>query len=413
MRIKPLIFVFALLVSTIPAISAAASIFPDWELTGVSPEDPLALSKMQRRVEQLEREQGYFSVRLYRPLRHLGLLALSTGQHEDALDAFSRMQNLVHRHHGVDSVLQLESVDYSIDTLTAMGKPLEVEKRHMFRLMTAERGFDANDPELVYAKLKAADWYRNTARHHHAVDLYQQAAELLPESNERTRMRVLRSMALTHYLSSYCCAEENLKKAIDLAEMESFDTVERASIKRDYLDLARLTSADVSAETKLVASETPAYLGFASMQAFHMFHEKDQTVGRTKVLTFAEEAPEKLAPVGAPVAMCGTTLDSLVKHRREYRLDVSLYVDADGRPGDIAINGEAPARLKRYLRKSLKAGKFRPATDDQGSYTSAELSFEQTFGVASNVAVSSRSPVSEWHHMMVAQACQLGSGTQI
>ena len=411
MRLKIFAVIVALALSTIPALSVSQMLYPDAEHTGVSPDDPLAIAKMRRQVEHLEQQDGYFAVSLYRPLRHLGLLQLQAGQPAEALDVFSRMQNLVHRYHGVDSVLQFESLDYSIDALMRLGDPMQVGRRHEFRLMTAERALEPGDPDLIHARLKAADWFRNTANHKRALTLYEAAAADLPDQDAAITIRILRSMALTRYLADHCCAEESLEAAVALAEQAGYGPLERTLLERDYHDLARLISR-MPEDAQPPGGEAPAYLGFGSVRAFHSFHERDKHILNAQKISFVEHAPEDLAPVGQPVAMCGTTLDSLVKQRSSIRLDVSLRIDPEGRPTEIAINGDAPARLKRYLKKSLKAGVYRPATDEDGSYTAGELSFEQTF-FDENVSVGSVSPVSDWHHMMVAHACQLGSGVQI
>ena len=384
----------------------AAPLYPDTEHTGVSPDDPLAISSLQTLVEQTARKDGPFALSLYRPLRHLGLIQLSSGLAEEALDTFGRMQNLVHRHDGVYSIHQLESVDYAIEALLALGDGRRIDQHHTLRLKTAELTYSESDPELSFARLRAADWLRNTSRFSEANELYESVTPHLDETRDPDlALRTWRSLALTSYLQERCCATNHLQVALDIVERGPFDMTERQQVRQDLVDLMVLTSNDEETPP-LVSGARPAYLGFGDTTEFLEFHrDRMMKSQRGEFIELTELTPDAIQPVGTPVAMCGRTFADLASHARDFRLDVHLTLDAEGRPSRIDIDGDAPHRLKHYLRDSLRAGRYRPATDQSGSYTESEISFQQTF-TPTPVAVSSASSVSDWQYLMVAQACQ-------
>jgi len=104
---------------------------------------------------------------------------------------------------------------------------------------------------------------------------------------------------------------------------------------------------------------------------------------------------------------CGTTYATLVPPSARTELAVDVTIDFNERdvPDEIELAGQLPAKLKRYLKRSLKSGRYRAATDDTGEPIPATLTFTQTFNEP-DLSVTSRSEVDDWSRMMVAQTCQ-------
>lgn len=386
-------------------------------LLGTAYSDRATLKEVKRlksEIASLEVKKGQFSPALYKPVLDLAVHQQLMGNHADAIESLRRSQNIVHRRHGVYSERQIESLDLLNQSLGALGDIHGVDTLQHFRFAVAERSFGPGDLRLAASQLKLADWYRHTSRFKQALEMYETSISMIPSSDIAGHVRVLRSMALTHYLAGRCCGSELLAEALDLVE----DSKGRAGVEllqaaTDLVDLASIENRRVVPPIAIEGLPSE-YLGFAergdvlSLMGNAKVSHPSAFNGITYV-DFGEREPGEapVPTVGHPVAMCGNTYDALVPASRgPISLDVTLTVSERGVPTDITIAGDVPHKLKRYLKRSLIAGSYRAATDASGTAVDAELSFTQTFDPRPG-AVTSRSEVQNWSQMLVAQICQV------
>lgn len=359
----------------------------------------------QQAITAHEESHGIYALELYEPLRQLGQLQLAADRPDAAIESFRRMQHLMHRNHGVHTEKQIESIDYLIRGYGESGDFLALDRQQHFRFDIAARFYKDPATELIAARLQMADWYRNSGRFTQAMDYYDQATQGEPLPID-VQVRVLRSQALTLYLSGRCCASDRLHEALELIANSNGHHLDTSALLADYIDMTALENQQP--ET-LRAHEQARIVGFRNNRDVLRLMSGSNDIDPRTDLYFDFGERETNAPaiptVGYPVAMCGSTFEQLVTRDREISVDVKLTVSKSGRPGAIQIEGDAPNRLKNYLRQSLRVAKYQAATDEHGSLINAELSFRQTFAELAT-GISSRANVSQWNHLMVARTCQ-------
>lgn len=368
-----------------------------------------AEKQLLHRISQMEIDHGAYSTRLYTPLKELGELLDKNSRHEEAIEVFRRMQHLVHRHYGVHDQKQIESVDLMINSYAKLGDFNSIDKQQHFRYHVAKKAFDNPHPDLTTARIKIADWYRNTGRFTQALAWYEESLESASDMGPYAQIRVLRSEALTQFLSGKCCASEALLEALEIVSAHPESGMEMSRSLEDLIDMLTLERKRI--ETDMARYDgPPQYLGFASSRDVLklMTLKSSPELGGELYVDFGEREPgaPAVATVGYPIAMCGTTLNRLTRSTVPDSLSIELTVTDTGKPQNIEITGDVPIKLKRYLRESLQRSLFRSATDENGSTVSGTLKFTQSFQTH-NEGVSSRDEVSTWSHMLVAQTCQI------
>ncbi len=427
--------VLALLYVCDTAADSLDILYIDADKTGINTKDPLAQAKLKRLIADIERQEGAFSKQLYRPIRQMGLAQQLASDHVGALDSFRRLQHLVHRHYGVYSEYQIESIGFMIDSYRQLGDIKSIDRESHFRLNVA-RHADSDDPATtVYAALQLADWYRNTLRYSRALALYEESRTLIEQNKTEIdyhdlRLRILRSEAFTMYLAGRCCATEKLQSAVSYAlSVGEYDRSEISSLAVDSSDIRILEKSKQELPDTYRSTgdkSNPQFLGFSNHQAFLNMNRralnpfvavnsKHIEFGRNDepLLSFGTSTPPPVS-VGQPVPMCGTTFQQLARTatNKDTYINVSLTIDETGSPGHIELEGNAPGKLKRYLRASLLASRFRPAATSEGEQVPSNLTFRQTFSTT-DVIANSNSKVSSWNNMLVAQACQFASARRI
>lgn len=392
----------------------------DSELTGINVDDPLAISKLTRYIKQVEQRDGQFAETLYQPLRQLAVLQSGTDP-EQAIEHFRRMQNLVHRHFGVLSDIQFESIDFMIDAYLRSGHFLDADTQQEFRFRIARHSFDRSSDDYHYAGLKLADWYRNTMRYTPAAEFYRMAAEHFNGHGGRVQVRILRAQALNDYLSGACCAVEKLDNALEIvSRLDAASGTELVDLKTDLIDMHYLAKGEPTApEGNIEPLNLPAaLLGYRGPRSFHTLN-LEQKVGAvsawTTLMLFEKEEPafggtteHKPVAIGSPIPFCTSTYDSLARSGDNYRLDIAVNVDARGRASEISIKGDAPVGLMRLVKSSLHEVAYRPAIEAGTAVDDGVVSFRQTFDTMTDT-FSSSNRVDAWSRQLVAQSCQLAA----
>lgn len=372
----------------------------------------------KQEIAQLEASGGVYSSALYEPISALGRLQQQYEFHEDAIESFRRSQHLVHRLFGVYSDRQLETLDRLVQSYAALGDHSAFDVQLHFKYRVASRSFQPDDIRLIAAQLQLADWYRQSGRFRDALALYEKSAALLPATDIHGQVRILRSVALTRYLDDSCCATEVLADALAMLEASASEGGDErsgwevAEAAFDVLDMATLENQRRGVSG--LAGVKSKYLGFSKRKQVlklmgYATRPGLQPHTLDTYIDFGERAADAPAipTVGYPVAMCGTTFSALAPStHRDVQMNVTMSVTEQGKPIDIEISGDAPLKLKRYLKRSLIAGKYRAATNETGEAVAGSLSFTQHFE-APKPSITSHSQVADWGRSLVAQACQI------
>jgi tetratricopeptide (TPR) repeat protein len=391
----------------------------DTDQTGISVDDPLAQKKL-RRLIKLKQSKDPFIEDAYLPLRQLGILMQRGNDFTESIDVFQEMQHLVHRHYGVYSPLQIESVDLLIESFAELHDYNHLDQLQHFRYRVLMHNYKPGETKYLVGTLRLADWYRNSMQYQSARQLYQRSHELIVGEDIDLQIRILRSVALTHYLSGICCVEEKIGEAYELSLQTDLDGEEEKRAMQDYINAVFLTSTNIEKnnlkDLDVIYSSGPEMLGFRNQRDFMLVADQDNLLGldvgapttyvpTSDIIEFSIPKDPASVTLGSPVVLCGESVDNLVRGRSDdLYADVKLTVDTRGQAEDIELAGNAPLKLMRYLRKALRKIRFRPAMKKGGELSSSELAFRQTFSSSKN-SVSGQSEVSRWSEMMARHSC--------
>lgn len=391
---------------------------------------PVAMgSTITDEVFNIEREEGALSMKLYQPLRRLGLDLLASGRTEDAIDTFRRMQHLVHRTDGVYSPHQIDSVELLIRGYQRLKDARNLEVQHRFIYDVADRNFDDNHPRMIEAHTRLGTWYRNTARYDDALAFYANAREGLAPDDTYNQVKVLRAEALTLYLAGRCCASARLAEVERMVrEGDGFDFEERKRAAFDLADMLMierdLEAADDAyrtadslpgrpREAALLGARSPREVLSAirrSTMRFSPAREVIEMPDQDNTL-FGSAAPAPLPPaIGEPVPVCSSTVQNVLRRSKydvldEYFLDVDLTIDEKGRARNIETDGNVPVALARYVRLVLTESRYRPGLSGGKIAPTSKVSFRQTFSTDGTSFVGGG--LADWNRMMTSQACKL------
>ncbi len=110
--------------------------------------------------------------------------------------------------------------------------------------------------------------------------------------------------------------------------------------------------------------------------------------------------------IGKPVVICSAMVDNLAvdpDRLPHFYMDVDVTVNESGRPREIDVESNAPARLVRYVKAVLQQSRYRPRIAEAGNLVESNLSFRQTFPLDGSAAASNG--LIAWNTVMVSQAC--------
>lgn len=391
---------------------------------------------LEREIKGIEETEGLLSPGLYAPLLRLGRDYQTAGQYERAIDIFRRMQNLVHQHDGVYSPLQTESVEFLIRTFIAAGQLEDADTQHLFLYGVAERNYEVHDVQMNVARLRLANWYRSTSRFRQALTLYEDARPIITTNGDNLELvKLLRSEALTLYLAGRCCASRKLEVATEIAATDSnFDPQDKARVALEYADMLQLERQRMEAQSRYLAVQSvnalkedmsrPRYLGVPNSRSVieairklgnafvpsrSIMYVKPQPEGGDWLATLGIEKKEPLpVTIGKPVPMCSATIEDFISPKdrnslAEYYADVTLQVDVKGRPHNITMDGNTPARLVRYLRAVLEESRYSPAIGSDGEVIEGNLVFRQTFAIEPSPSLPDN--LSGWNALLTSQTC--------
>lgn len=379
---------------------------------------------LRDRIRHVESIEGQYSSALYGPLRRLGLALLEEGSAEQAVDVFRRMQNLVHRSHGVYSPVQQESIELLIEAHLRLGEFDVADTQHRFLHSVAERNYEPDSVAMRKARWRLANWYRNTGRYDRASSLYEETRkqiESVPELVSEMVM-LLRAEALTMYMAGRCCASEKLERALALSEQSAdFDTQDRQHLALEYADMLmmerksrRAGSVYATSVGQAVEDTVPRFLGLYSprkvVEIIDSIHVGSNAMAEVHYLAQEETEDESLPTViGFPVTVCSSPIAHMSQDDvAEFYIDVELEVDETGRARQVELDGEAPFTLFRYFRTVLLKSRYRPQIDENGNLTRGKLAFRERFGV--DEGPRAFDDVGAWSAMMVSHACSAHGG---
>jgi tetratricopeptide (TPR) repeat protein len=344
--------------------------------------------------------------KVYTSLRREGLALQVLGEHGQAIESFRHLQSLVHREHGVRSVLQAESIRDLTRSYIASGDLRNADRQQKFLYGIYKDSYSVGSTDMYEARSRLATWYRSTFRYKQALSLYAQSRRYLDTAESSGAVltgRILRAEALTFVLSGHCCAIDKLREARALvSRVESNgSTIPRitfedyAKISLELADAQMFEGQSVDALKNYSAigrAQDAVFLGLNKARDLDLASRRSRAdydphtriidgqqlnVGAAKSVRSLPVPPS----IGEPVSLC--TVDLMADYSRNryagYYLDTVVDVGVNGSAAEISMTGSAPAYLQRLMRVVFEKSRYRPKVNSEGVAVLSQLTFRQTF----------------------------------
>lgn len=117
------------------------------------------ISQYTNQVLQLEIENGAYNNDLSEALTGLGLAYSAAGNHQEALDVYTRALHINRVNEGLQNINQLPILERVIQANTALGDYKSLADNYSYLLWIYGRNYDNGDPALVPVLQKIANWH--------------------------------------------------------------------------------------------------------------------------------------------------------------------------------------------------------------------------------------------------------------
>jgi hypothetical protein len=398
-RLFPLAFVlFAL--GVLPQAAPAADSIPE-SANGLAPnshfdstEQPASrsASEYQMHIESLEGEHGPYHNQLSEHLVGLGIAQQNNGDHENAIDTFSRAMHVNRINSGLYSLSQVPILERLIESHIAQGQWEDASNSHEYLYWLHRRNFGENDPRMLPAIEKMSKWHLQayslnvgSGLFHHLINahnLYSLAVNIIDhfdgedEEHEERLINALRGITVSnYYLATFQASSLSRSNQQMIGEkptqddqirleqyiMNSYSSGKKA-IKRIHDVYASNPDAYPTGAVEAQVELADWHLLFNRWHtAMDMYQQAyDNLAQNPETESKAKELFSK--PVALPdMPLLNTKVDNS-NLNNEYVL-VNFDVSANGRARNIEIVESNPpenVRNRSKVRKSLKYAKFRP-----------------------------------------------------
>ena len=115
----------------------------------------------QRRIAELEVEQGRYHIALAHPLTLLGDARMELDNPVGALEAYDRARYITRLEEGIQSVRQTAILYREANALAAIGDYPSANDRHEFAYDLSLRAYGRDDPRHMVATYRLIRWYRH------------------------------------------------------------------------------------------------------------------------------------------------------------------------------------------------------------------------------------------------------------
>jgi tetratricopeptide (TPR) repeat protein len=390
--------------------------------------------KLYRRAEEsyqtsigiVEKHGGIYSTRLVSKLSRLGGLYYQTGQYDESMEILRRAQHIIHRQKGVYSLDQLNIVDWITQINLRTNKAREADIQQHYYYMINASNYGENDPRIIPALTKLADWYRRSGQYPSALDAYRRTLDLMEELKPEAdleRLEPLRAISTTLYLQGSCCADEPLSRALEVVtNSSSADLSDQLDALMHLADMRLLQRRHDEARElyqrawKMVAPEnnmsqrgmdlfgSPTRLGVAKtddvVTAFRLASEgysQPEYVGSQRIRlgdqvekqgsSWSEDSGRSPAGklIGDPLPLCYSEVLALARTRdvnrlATYYMDLDFTVNQNGKVIAVEVlESNTPFKLGRFVKNMLYNTRFRPRYEDGEPVLTEHVELRQTF----------------------------------
>lgn len=405
-----------------------------------------AETALQRSLSLEEDDHGVYSEHLIPILQGLVTVYYQGARYSDAMEVLRRMQTIVHRIDGVYSLQQLPLVDGMILVSQAAGDMEAADQQRKFHYFVNSHNYGEEDPRLMPAITRLADWLRKTGQFDAALDMYDKSVRII-EANQGpdspALVPVLQDIASVYYLHSVCCADEalirvqqiteadpaadhgdRLAATLQLADMQAVMGKSRAAARQYRQAWQMLDGASAEqlfSEPGALGIEGWDHVVLAFRKAYRKLlnHPKLLNMVNPKDIREAiRESPESLQPVnypheliGNPIPLCFPQVLDLIEGSsketlQEFTLDLAYDLSQFGQVMNIRrLGGNAPGALASYTQNTLKEIHYRPRMVDGETVATRDLRIHQVYSPYA-VTVDDTTPL-PYSKLAAFQGCEM------
>lgn len=403
----------------------------------------------KKSIQIIERREGSNASQLPSVLSNLGMLYYDDSNYDLATNAFRRAQHITHRADGVYTLKQLEFIDWItlIDLKTRKTKDADKQQRFYYTINAREYGED--DPRMLPAIHKMADWFRRSGQLKEALATYRKALYVIDkhELNDMEKLLPLRGISSVTYLKGACCAEEELDAALKIVTKDpGSDHVDELDALVHLADMHMIRKRRekarqyyrrawnrLGAENPLTHDlfSTPELLGVSRIE--DVYNAYYQTVeGRQQINETIYRAPKQkpgqfsfafggkpkvpsALVIGEPLSLCHSRALELARTSdsnglEQYFVDVDFTVTREGGVLNVSlVDSNAPRRLQRYVTNTLRNSRYRPTLRDGEPVDTNNFKLRQTFssGHVAKRRQAAFNRISADQNRAVSMGCQL------
>lgn len=316
----------------------------------------------------IERREGMLSPRLINPLTGLGHSYNRAGMYEKAIESFERALRLNNIEQGFTNFGQFGIQDGLTESYVGMREFEDANFYQEAQLEIYQRKFGREDPEVVPAMYKLAEWYSRAGNLEQSALTYRGADRILREQEgdaSANRTEALMGLArLYERQGNRPAASSTMRKAVKLLdENPEPDRLLRAKVEIALGDL-------YSREARVGAARVEYEDAWADLSSDDSYLDQ-----RDKYF----ELPVRLA--GGPFP----DLDDSARGRTDSELKegyvvIRYTVDGDGRAQDVIVLESDPAGLMEdALLTTYRRSLYRPRFVDGVSVATENLLSEHAF----------------------------------
>lgn len=386
------------------------------QVMGMRPESE---KSYKQSIRIIEKHKGVYAAALLSPLRDLGSLYYNHSDYEFALNTLRRAQHITHRNDGVYSLEQLPFVDSITMLNIKTGQVKDADRQQRFYYSINVQNYGEDDPRMVPAMNKMADWYKASGQFKKALKTYEKVLLVIDKFKlgEIKKLRPLRGLSTVIYLKGGCCVDEPLGEALQIvmsdpgsdhvAELEALVHLadmqmirNKKAAAKEYYEHAW---ASLGSENPLIHElfDTPELLGVSRVADVHKayYMTVDGRANATKTvyrvgryqesasgISFGKKKKKPAtAVIGRPLSLCHSQALELARTNdsdklAQYFVDVNFTVTSEGAVKNISLlDSNAPRRLQHYVTNTLRQARYRPSFREGKAVDTNDIRLRQTF----------------------------------
>ena len=352
-------------------------------------------------IEDIEADFGAYDLQLSQHLTGLGEQYQNLGEHQEAIEVFTRAMHVQRINLGLYDMGQVPILENLIESQIALGEWESANERYQYLYWLHRRNYGSDDPRLLPIINKLSNWHLNAyalnisgGLFYHLINahnLYQIATDLVSNTYGQNDLRMiepLKGLTASNYFLATYEAENRNKMSISNGSMPAKED-ERARLQQYIMNSYNSGRAAIN-RMVTVYSNNPEAPPASELQAqvalgdwyllFGKWHSAMEIYQDSYRKLAANDTHEPMlkALFQQPVPLPDLPLIDVGKKssiNTEHFVLVKFDVSAYGRATNIDIIDAFPEdnnQMQSRVRRTLKQAKFRPrfengeAVDTQG-----------------------------------------------